>query len=879
MQYRFGPFQLDTLTAQLRGPDGDIALRPMSLRLLQVLIENAPNLQSHEQLLDQVWGRQAVSVGVVAQSVAELRRALGESVQAPAYIETRHRMGYRFIADIERHAAEPVASSRPAAAAHPTPGSADPGPVESTAMSSPPAGPRAPARRGAPVVLAIVCVALLAAGLAWRGVDRGAADPLEGVGAQEIIFDGRPEEPEAAAIYLRALRVLRDGDLHAAREGFEAALAREPGAAATMAALAETFALAGDMTPAREWGDAALRASTTLPRVERLRLEGFVAGINDRWPDAVRPLQAVFELLPGDVETGFRLFDAQLAAGQPDAALATLDALAALDAAQVDPHRLALAQARAAVLRGDHRARLAAGVRAEQASRKPRGQVEALLEQSAAHLLLGDRDAATATLAKADALIAEDGWAAGAMRAAMAAGTLAREAGDHATALQRFADAGAAADALGHRALAAAARREAAYVLYLAGRLPEARDALRPLQDDLAALGNLRELASTLDVAALVEQRAGDMDAARTLAERALATYLEAGDVVGEASARSNLGMLFARTGRFTDAEPQMERALALFRAHGDRRGIATTQGNLAAVYARTGRVEAAREANEAALADFRALGATLDVARLQFNLGLQDRRAGRLADTETRFREALDGFNAVGAADVRLQVIASLAELLSQRADLASAQALLDSVGDLDSAPPQRQAAIESARARLALLRNTLESAEAAFRTARAQRDAAGLPDWVLVSDLDLAELAARRGDLVLAEREALRVRRALQERGDSTAVQAGLVLAGIRAAQGESPTALLDEIEAELARADDAALRLRLDLARAASRGDLREDALLAVASDARALGFELLALRAELLVGGPAAERAAASLVERGVGLEGIPPGLPF
>ena len=146
-------------------------------------------------------------------------------------------------------------------------------------------------------------------------------------------------------------------------------------------------------------------------------------------------------------------------------------------------------------------------------------------------------------------------------------------------------------------------------------------------------------------------------------------------------------------------------------------------------------------------------------------------------------------------------------------------------------------------------------------------------------MSDLDLAELAARRGDLVLAEREALRVRRALQERGDSAAIQAGLVLAGIRVAQGESALALLDEIETELVRADDAALRLRLDLGRAAARETRREDALLAVANDARALGFELIALRAELLVGGPAAARAAASLTERGVGLEGIPPGLPF
>ena len=875
MQYCFGPFQLDMRTAQLRGPDGDIALRPMTLRLLQVLIENAPNLQTHEQLLDQVWGRQAVSAGVVAQSVRELRRALGESVQVPEYIETRHRMGYRFIAAVERRIAPEVSWQHVAASPTVPSGAPDDAPPAHSAFEH-----ASTPRWRRPLAMAIGAgLMLLTAGVAWRASQTDAPRPLGEVGAQEVIFVGRPQEPEAATIYLQALRTLRDGDLHAARAGFEAAMAREPGAAAPMAALAETLALAGDMRPAREWGEAALRASTALPRVERLRLEGFVAGIDDRWDDAVRTLQAVFELRPGDAETGFRLFDAQLAAGQAEGAAVTLAALSALDAPHVDPHRLSLAKARAAVLRGDHRGRLVAGQEAKRQSRTPRGQVEALLEQSAAHLLLGDSDAAALALAQANALLAEHAWPAGAMRAAMGAGTLARERGEHDAALQHFAEAGTAADALGQRATAAAARREAAYVLYLAGRLPEARDVLAPLQDDLAALGHRRELASTLDVAALVEQRAGDMDAARALAKRALAMYMEAGDHVGEASARSNLGMFLARAGRLSDAEPQMERALALFRAHGDRRGIATTQGNLAAVYARSGRADAAREANEAALAEFRALGALLDVARLQFNLGLQDRRAGRLADTETRLREALDGFTAVGAADVRLQAIASLAELLLQRADLDAAQTLLDSAGDLDTAPPQRQAAIETARARLALLRNSLESADTAFRSARARREAAGLPDWVLASDLDLAELAARRGDFVQAEREALRVRRALQARGDNTATQAGLVVAGIRAAQGEAIDVLLDEIEAELASVGDAALRLRLDLTRATQRGVRRDDALLAVADDARALGFELLALRTELLLGGPAAERASATLIERGVGLEGLPPGLPF
>src|SRR5690606_6518200 len=134
--------------------------------------------------------------------------------------------------------------------------------------------------------------------------------------------------------------------------------------------------------------------------------------------------------------------------------------------------------------------------------------------------------------------------------------------------------------------------------------------------------------------------------------------------------------------------------------------------------------------------------------------LALQDRRRGRLAETEARFREALAGFTEVGAADVRLQVIASLAELLLQRADLDAAAALLDESGDVADAEPQRRAAIETARARLAALRGDLESAQSGFVIAMELRAAAGLNDWVRISELDLAELAARSGLLAEAER-----------------------------------------------------------------------------------------------------------------------------
>ncbi len=70
-----------------------------------------------------------------------------------------------------------------------------------------------------------------------------------------------------------------------------------------------------------------------------------------------------------------------------------------------------------------------------------------------------------------------------------------------------------------------------------------------------------------------------------------------------------------------------------------------------------------------------------------------------------------------------------------------------------------------------------------------------------------------------------------------------------------------------------------LRLDLVRAAIRQQGRSQALRTVAEAARAIGFDLLALRADLLAGDDAGLRARDELQRRGILVEGMPPPLPY
>ena len=102
--YRFGGFRLDLVREHLEGPAGTRTLRRKSFATLRLLAEAAPALVPLDDLLDEVWGRHAISPSAVPNVIVELRQALGDDARAPRFIETRHRRGYLFLADVEREA-------------------------------------------------------------------------------------------------------------------------------------------------------------------------------------------------------------------------------------------------------------------------------------------------------------------------------------------------------------------------------------------------------------------------------------------------------------------------------------------------------------------------------------------------------------------------------------------------------------------------------------------------------------------------------------------------------------------------------------------------------------------------------------------------------
>lgn len=77
-------------------------LERRTMAVLVHLAKRAGEVVSKDELINQVWNGQAVSDHSVAIAISDLRRALGDDRNAPTYIETIPKRGYRLIAPVER---------------------------------------------------------------------------------------------------------------------------------------------------------------------------------------------------------------------------------------------------------------------------------------------------------------------------------------------------------------------------------------------------------------------------------------------------------------------------------------------------------------------------------------------------------------------------------------------------------------------------------------------------------------------------------------------------------------------------------------------------------------------------------------------------------
>lgn len=113
---QIGEWCVDPALGEISSGGRVTKLDPLTMRLLLYMADNAGRVVALQELLDAVWPNVIVTPQSVYNTVAQLRRTLGDLAEAPTYIANIPRMGYRLIAKIEHRKVE-----RRTAAAKPSP--------------------------------------------------------------------------------------------------------------------------------------------------------------------------------------------------------------------------------------------------------------------------------------------------------------------------------------------------------------------------------------------------------------------------------------------------------------------------------------------------------------------------------------------------------------------------------------------------------------------------------------------------------------------------------------------------------------------------------------------------------------------------------------
>lgn len=96
----FGEWQVNVGANTLRQGKQQLQLEPKAMALLQLLCQHAGEVVSTDSIISHCWPNTETGDNPLHKTLAQLRKALGDSATAPRYIETIRKRGYRAIAEV-----------------------------------------------------------------------------------------------------------------------------------------------------------------------------------------------------------------------------------------------------------------------------------------------------------------------------------------------------------------------------------------------------------------------------------------------------------------------------------------------------------------------------------------------------------------------------------------------------------------------------------------------------------------------------------------------------------------------------------------------------------------------------------------------------------
>ena len=103
-RYRFGTFEADAVTGELRRRGMLVRLNGQPFQLLMLLLDRQGELLTREEISEALWSDGTIVdfEHGVNSAINRIREALGDSAANPRYVQTLARRGYRFVAPVER---------------------------------------------------------------------------------------------------------------------------------------------------------------------------------------------------------------------------------------------------------------------------------------------------------------------------------------------------------------------------------------------------------------------------------------------------------------------------------------------------------------------------------------------------------------------------------------------------------------------------------------------------------------------------------------------------------------------------------------------------------------------------------------------------------
>ena len=106
--YRFGVFEFDGDSKELRKNGRLVAIEPQPARALLLLVSRPADVITRDELRDAVWGKDThvdFDRGL-AYCVSQVRTALGDSGDNPRFVQTLPKQGFKFIAPVSTTGAD-----------------------------------------------------------------------------------------------------------------------------------------------------------------------------------------------------------------------------------------------------------------------------------------------------------------------------------------------------------------------------------------------------------------------------------------------------------------------------------------------------------------------------------------------------------------------------------------------------------------------------------------------------------------------------------------------------------------------------------------------------------------------------------------------------